>query len=136
MGNQHIARTCWGKLDLAWSAPFSLCEEEGEHAPERPGVYLLAAFSLATPLLNVFYAGQSGDLRRRIREHLLGDRSFARHVRDRISTYFLFARVSNGVMRTAAEAALIRHFRPVGNAVTPVALPVDVTLPSLWILPH
>ena len=103
--------------------------------PNEGGVYLLSAFCMATPVLQVFYVGQSSRLRRRLTEHLVGVRTFARHLRGHLSTYFLCAAASRDLMRSAAEAALIRHFKPAGNAVMPAALAVEVNLPDLSILP-
>ena len=98
---------------------------------DLPGVYVLSAFVPARPLLTVFYAGQSGNLRRRIAEHLSGQKTFAVHLRTRLSTYFSVAMVSHPEIRSAADAALIRHLQPAGNACIPHAPPIAVSLPPL-----
>lgn len=81
-----------------------------------------------------FYVGQSDDLARRLAEHLLGRRTFARHLRHRVSTYFTVAKVSNPYLRTATEAALIRRLQPVGNEVLPSAPLVQINLPSFHLI--
>jgi hypothetical protein len=127
-----LAVTCWSKLTLDWHGPFSLCFEELARVPEGlAGVYVLSAFVPARPALTAFYAGQSRNLRRRLGEHLVGRRTFARHLRSRLSTYFSVAAVFDVQLRTATEAALIWHLQPAGNCVTPRAMPVEVNLPQL-----
>lgn len=99
-----------------------------------PGVYVLSAFTIMTPRLVPFYVGQSVCLRRRLAEHLVGHRTFARHLRGHVSAYFAVARVSDPSVRTAVEASLIRRLAPVGNEVVPDAPPVVVNLPSFHLL--
>lgn len=128
----QLVSTCCGNLILDWHGPFSLCVEELERVPEElGGVYLLSAFVPERPVLTAFYVGQSRDIRRRIREHLLGHRSFARHLRTCLSTYFSVAAVSDAPLRLAAEAALIRDFQPAGNELKPRAMLVAISPPSL-----
>jgi hypothetical protein len=112
-----------------------LCPEEVEGVPEDAGgVYVLAAFVPSRPLLVPFYVGQSCDFRRRMNEHLKGQKSFARHLRSRLSTYFTLALVVDPALRTAAEATLIRHLIPTGNSVVPVAPLIELNLPPLSLL--
>lgn len=98
---------------------------------DLPGVYVLSAFVPARPSLTVFYAGQSRNLQRRLGEHLGGQKTFAVHLRTRLSTYFSVAMVSHPGVRSAAEAALIRRLRPAGNGCIPHAPPIAVSLPPL-----
>jgi hypothetical protein len=128
----ELVSTCCGKLTLDWHGPFSLCLEELQSVPVTlAGVYLLSAFVPSRPVLTPFYVGQSRDVRRRLSEHLLGQRTFARHLRTRLSTYFSVAAVSDAALRSAAEAALIRHLQPAGNETVPRAAHVAVSLPLL-----
>jgi hypothetical protein len=82
-------------------------------------------------MLTPFYIGQSGDIPRRLGEHLFGHRTFARYLRDQLSTYFSVAAVSDRVVRTAAEAALIRRYRPAGNDLFPSGPYLEVSPPVL-----
>jgi hypothetical protein len=126
---------CCGKLALDWHGPFVLCSDELGSLPKLlGGVYLLSAFTPLRPSLTPFYAGQSCDLQRRLSEHLFGHRTFAEQLRSRLSTYFSAAAVSDSALRTAAEAALIGHFRPAGNEVLPTGLRVEISLPPLALL--
>lgn len=128
----ELVSICHDKLTLDWHGPFVLCLEELKHVPHGlPGVYLLSAFTPARPTLTPFYIGQSGDIPRRLGEHLFGHRTFARYLRDRLSTYFSAAAVSDRVLRTATEAALIRSYRPAGNDLLPSGPYLDVSLPVL-----
>ena len=131
----ELVSTCYGKLTLYWHGPFALCLEELPRVPAAlAGVYLLSAFTPLRPSVTPFYVGQSTDLRRRLGEHLSGHRTFARHLRSRLPTYFSAAAVADRTLRTAAEAALIGHLRPVGNEVVPHGLRITVSLPALALL--
>ncbi len=127
--------TCHSKLILAWNGPLVFYQEDVRSIPEGlPGVYVLCAFTIARAVLVPFYVGQSACLRRRLTEHLVGDRTFARHLRSRLSTYFSVAVVLNPALRTAAEAALIRMLAPAGNEVVPAAPAVTLNRPPLSLL--
>lgn len=131
----QLATTCYSKLVLTWTAQSVFCIEDVEAIPGgMGGVYVLTAFTIQTPTLVPFYVGQSRCLRRRLTEHLLGQRTFARHLRRRLSTYFSLAVVTDPTLRTAAEASLIRRIKPAGNEVVPGAPPVLVNLPSFSLL--
>ena len=122
--------TCWGKLELCWKGPLNFCIEEiSDIPPALSGVYVLGAFTPTWPLIIPYYAGQSAQLRRRLMEHFGGTGTLARHLRVRLSTYFCVAAVSNPLLRSAAEAALIRDFRPAGNSMFPAPPPILVTPP-------
>jgi hypothetical protein len=130
-----LASTCCGKLTLYWRGPFSFCLEELLGVPDQlPGVYVLSAFTPLRPSLVAYYVGQSGDIRRRLGEHLSGKRTFAIHLRNRLSTYYSLAAVSDYAIRTAAEAALIRGLRPAGNDVIPRAPLIETSLPPLMLV--
>ena len=101
---------------------------------QLPGVYVLSAFTPLRSTLVTYYVGQSGDMRRRLGEHLSGSRTFAMHLRHRLSTYYSLAAVSDPGIRSAAEAALIRRLGPAGNDVIPRTPLIETTLPPLLIL--
>jgi hypothetical protein len=132
---KQLATTCYSKLTLFWQGPFVLYLDHVRALPaHQPGVYVLAAFTVMAPTLVPFYVGQSASLRRRLFEHLGGTVTFARHLRNRLSTYFCVAVVSDPLLRTMAEAALICSLKPAGNAALPAAPMVLVTLPPLSLL--
>jgi predicted GIY-YIG superfamily endonuclease len=123
---------CCGKLTLFWRGPFSFCSQEILGLPDKlPGVFVLSAFTPLRLSLVAYYVGQSSDLRRRLGEHFSGKRTFAVHLRSRLSTYYSVAAVSDPGIRTAAEAALIRRLRPAGNEVIPGAPSIETSLPPL-----
>jgi len=116
---------------LYWRGPFSFCWEELLGVPDQlPGVYVLSAFTPLRTTFVAYYVGQSGDIRRRLGEHLSGKRTFAVHLRNQLSTYYSLAVVSDPYMRSAAEAALIRHLGPAGNNVIPRTPVIETTLPT------
>ncbi len=129
-------RTCLDKfILLSWSGPHIFCANDVQALPENlPGVYVLAAFAPMLPVLVPFYVGQSQCLRRRLTEHLVGTRTFAKYLRRRLSTYFAVAAVSDPQPRTAAEASLIRTLSPAGNEVIPIAGSTYVNPPPLSLL--
>lgn len=130
-----LAPTCYSKLPLVWEGPFVLYLDDVRALPvDASGVYVLSAFTVMAPALLPFYVGQSGALRRRLFEHLGGTATFARHLRDRLSTYFCVARVCDPLLRTMAEAALIRTLKPAGNAAVPAVPIALVTPPPLSLL--
>jgi hypothetical protein len=130
-----LVSTCCSKLTLYWRGPFSFCLEELLGVPDQlPGVYVLSAFTPLRPSLVAYYVGQSGDIRRRLGEHLTGKKTFAIHLRNRLSTYYSLAAVSDCGIRTVAEAALIRGLRPAGNDVIPRAPLIATSLPPLLLL--
>ena len=130
-----LVSTCCSKLLMYWHGPFSLCAEELSCVPQGlPGVYVLSAFVPTRPALTAYYVGQSSNIWRRLGEHLAGRRTFAIHLRDRLSTYFSVAAVADTPTRMAAEAALIRRLQPAGNNAIPRAPQFDITLPSLLLL--
>lgn len=132
----RLARTCLGKLELTWTEPRCLNADGVGEVPEGlPGVYALMAFSRLYPSYLIYYIGQSADLRRRLTEHQRSPRPFLAGVHRNLPTYFAAARVSHPAFRTAAEAALIRLFDPVGNDQIPIALAVAVNPPPTNILP-
>lgn len=131
----EFAPICCGKLELFWHGPYVLYADDVLALPaDVPGVYVLSAFTPLYPTLVPFYVGQTNQLRRRLAEHLVGGRTFAVHLRDRLSTYFCVANVSDQILRTAAEAALIRCLQPAGNDNVPTATPVAVNPPPLSLL--
>src|SRR5712692_2526918 len=71
MSLKRIAMSCPGKMILEWVGPLVLCEAEVGRVPSRiPGVYLLHVFRASRGLYDVFYAGNAGDLRARLAQHL------------------------------------------------------------------
>jgi hypothetical protein len=130
-----LVPTCLGKLILAWAGPNVLYAADVVALPiGLSGVYVLSAYTPASPALVPFYVGQSRCLRRRLGEHLAGTRTFARVLRAVLPTYFSIAAVSERWMRNAAVAALIRRLSPAGNDVLPCAVQVTVNVPSLSLL--
>lgn len=127
----ELAPTCPSKFHpLRWTEPLTFSREEVLTVPRGlPGVYALAAFVSSSPFLEIFYVGRSANLQRRLGEHLDGSRTFARHLRHRLSVYFLFAPVFHPVLRAAAEAALIRDLAPIGNSQVPNTPAIHVTPP-------
>jgi hypothetical protein len=127
--------TCYSKLCLSWNGPYAFWLEDLHALPQKlAGVYVLCAFTPLVPALIPFYVGQSTHLRRRLAEHLIGARTFAKHLRRRLSTYFCIAVVTDPFLRTVAEAALIRSLRPAGNGSVPIAPRALVTPPPLSLL--
>lgn len=125
-----LARTCLGKLPLFWVGPRCLTTEEVRGIPDGvPGVYVLMA---ATPYVagyTVYYVGESVDVRRRLGEHTRAPKFILRTLHTHLRTYFAYAQVPTGILRSAAEAALIRMYDPVGNDEVPWALEITVTPP-------
>ena len=131
----HLARPCLGKLILSWVGPSVFYAGDVGAVPAGvPGVYVLSAFTKRDPTLVPFYVGQSCDVRRRLTEHLIGQRTFAKHLRSHLPTYFHVAVVSDPAIRAAAEAALIWSLSPVGNDVVPAAPPIELNPPKFTLL--
>lgn len=125
-----LARTCLGKLPLCWVGPRCLNTEEVRALPARvPGVYVLMAFSPYVAGYTVYYVGESEDVRRRLGEHMRSPKFILWTLHARLRTYFTYAQVPTFILRSAAEAALIRMYEPVGNDEVPWALEIEVNPP-------
>lgn len=79
------------------------------------------------------YAGRTGDLRRRLLEHLRGAsaKPFIRRLRRLQRMYFSAAPVLDADLLPRVEACLVRALEPVGNDQVPADEPVLVDLPPL-----
>jgi hypothetical protein len=131
-----LAETCSSKFDLLWSNPLCLRVEEVRRLPGGvPGVYVLLAFTPDRPVLVPFYVGQSGDLARRLRQHLRSRDPVIAALPALLSTYAVLARVDDVRLRLAVEGALISDFFPAANERIPSVSTVRVNHPSLCIVP-
>jgi hypothetical protein len=129
---------CYSKsVSLHWVGPLLLTRPEVGRVPKAiPGVYVLQALAPCVGAYAPFYVGKSHDLRRRLLEHL-GDRStkpIIRAAREIDRAYWSGAPVIDTALLPLVEAALIRVLRPVCNAHIPLARPVVVNLPPLFLL--
>lgn len=119
---------------LDWVGPLVMCRSEVDRIPDSiPGIYLLHAFAPAWGGYPVFYAGQTDDLRRRLREHL-SDRSakpLVTALRRLERPYFSAAPVLDPIERLRFEAGLIAALGPVANDVRPRIAPLFPDLPPL-----
>lgn len=94
-----------------------------------PGVYVLMAYSPYVPRYTVYYVGETGDVRRRLREHTRSPKFILSTLHAHLRTYFAYALVPTSVLRCAAESALIRMYAPVGNDEVPWAHEIVVNPP-------
>jgi hypothetical protein len=99
------------------------------------GVYVLMAFSPRSPRFVPYYVGQSADIARRLDEHTSSPKQFLFDIHRYLRTYFAVARILHPMVRTAAEAALIRGLKPVGNDSVPDIFPIAVNPPPTDLLP-
>ncbi|HTR53362.1 MAG TPA: GIY-YIG nuclease family protein [Kofleriaceae bacterium] len=104
-------------------------ETVAELSPHVPGVYALMAFSPHVSNYTVYYVGESEDIRRRLHEHTRSPKFILWTLHARLRTYFAYAEVPTPILRSAAEAALIRVLAPVGNDEVPWALDIEVNPP-------
>ncbi len=117
---------------IDWVGPLLLERAEIDRIPSRiPGVYLLHSLAQGFGGYATFYAGQSTDLRRRLREHL-GDRTAKDSIRLARAfgpAHFSAAPVLDEALRSAVGAGLIEILRPICNGQQPGADPIIVPLP-------
>lgn len=119
---------------INWVGPLTLTPVEVNRVPHGvAGVYLLHRFAPPLGAYPVFYVGKSGDLRRRLTEHLNNRKSkasiwwFRRDGR----AYFSAAPVPDLTLLDPIEAGLIVGLQPPCNDQLPTAAPVFVNLPPL-----
>jgi len=132
-----VATACQGKLSLWWTEPRCLHTDEITRLPEGlAGVYALMALTTRLSRCVVYYVGQSADIARRLDDHTRSPKPFLLDIHRYLRTYFAASRVQHPVVRTAAEAALIRHLAPVGNEAIPNIFSIAVNPPPTDILPR
>ncbi len=122
---------------LKWIGPLLLCETEIRRVPAgTPGVYLLHSFAPLVGGYPVFYAGRTGDIRRRLDQHLDNGRAklSIRIARTTRRAYFSAAPVPGEEIQSQIESALIRILEPACNGQIPAVDPVLVNLPPLYAL--
>lgn len=131
--------TCSSKQPyrLEWVGPLVLCDAEVGRVPSGiPGVYLLHVFRPARALYDVFYAGNAGDLRARLGQHLRSASTSpdVRWLRAGMTLHFSAAPVLALDDRLAVEAGLIQMLRPPYNRQVPRRPAVHPNLPPFTLI--
>lgn len=122
-------------LVLDWVGPLILCRGEVRRVPPAvSGVYLIHLHRPGLPGYPIIYAGRSGDLRRRLTEHLSsrGATAAARALGLTGRRLFSAAPVPRDVL-SEVEAGLIRRLGPALNRQLPTCSTALADLPPLWV---
>ena len=127
-----FAQTCYSNTIIDWVGPLVLCEEEiSRIPPEIPGIYMLHSFNPHRGRYTAIYVGKTGDLTRRLIQHMETQSTSpdVRLLRLSLQMYFTAAPVFERTERDSIEAGLIRLLRPACNRQVPRVSPVYPNLP-------
>jgi excinuclease UvrABC nuclease subunit len=112
---------------LTWSSLIPLIEGSLYSIPTDAGVYRLS-YRANNENIYVFYVGKAENLQQRISQHLRGqdDTSCISRMIGSARCYLRYALVSRDYVRSGAERALYKYYKPQCNSQEPSGIDIEI----------